>query len=81
MTYESREALERATVIVDCTPAGNENREKFYENLTGPKGFIAQGSEFGFGKPYPRGINDEVLAPGEDATMATTAASCRRRWR
>jgi glyceraldehyde-3-phosphate dehydrogenase/erythrose-4-phosphate dehydrogenase len=58
--------MERATVIVDCTPAGNENREKFYENLTGPKGFLAQGSEFGFGKPYARGINDEVLVPGED---------------
>ena len=66
VSYESREALERATVIVDCTPAGNENKEKFYENLTGPKGFLAQGSEFGFGKPYARGINDEVLVPGED---------------
>ena len=53
-------------MIVDCTPAGNENKEKFYENLTGPKGFLAQGSEFGFGKPYARGINDEVLVPGED---------------
>src|SRR5947209_4396300 len=52
VSLESREALERATVIVDCTPAGNENKEKFYENLTGPKGFLAQGSEFGFGKPY-----------------------------
>ena len=53
-------------MIVDCTPAGNENKEKFYENLTGPKGFLAQGSEFGFGKPYARGINEEVLVPGED---------------
>ena len=66
VSFESREALERATVIVDCTPAGNENKEKFYENLSGPKGFLAQGSEFGFGKPYARGINDEVLVAGED---------------
>ncbi|HEY4590844.1 MAG TPA: hypothetical protein VIJ61_00455 [Thermoanaerobaculia bacterium] len=66
VSFESREALERATVIVDCTPAGNENKEKFYENLTGPKGFLAQGSEFDFGKPYARGINEEVLVPGED---------------
>ena len=66
VSLESREALERATVVVDCTPAGNENKEKYYENLTGPKGFLAQGSEFGFGKPYARGINDEVLVPGED---------------
>src|SRR4030095_3802164 len=66
VSLESREALERATVVVDCTPAGNENKEKFYENLTGPKGFLAQGSEFDFGKPYARGINEEVLVPGED---------------
>jgi glyceraldehyde-3-phosphate dehydrogenase type II len=66
VSFESREALERATVIVDCTPAGNENKEKFYENLTGPKGFLAQGSEFDFGKPYARGINEDVLVPGED---------------
>ena len=27
-------------------------------------GFLAQGSEFGFGKMYARGINDEALDPG-----------------
>jgi glyceraldehyde-3-phosphate dehydrogenase type II len=66
ISYESQEALERATVVIDCTPAGNENKEKYYEGLSGPKGFLAQGSEFGFGKPYARGINEEVLVPGED---------------
>lgn len=66
VTYEAREALERATVVIDCTPAGNENKERYYEGLSGPKGFLAQGSEFGFGKPYARGINEEVLVPGED---------------
>jgi glyceraldehyde-3-phosphate dehydrogenase/erythrose-4-phosphate dehydrogenase len=66
VSFESREALERATVVIDCTPAGNENKEKFYRHLSGPKGFLAQGSEFGFGKPYARGVNDEVLVPGED---------------
>ena len=29
-------------------------------------GFLAQGSEFGFGKMYAMGINDEALVPGED---------------
>jgi glyceraldehyde-3-phosphate dehydrogenase type II len=66
VSYDSQEALERATVVVDCTPAGNENKEKQYEGLTGPKGFLAQGSEFDFGKPYARGVNDETLVPGED---------------
>jgi glyceraldehyde-3-phosphate dehydrogenase/erythrose-4-phosphate dehydrogenase len=53
-------------VVIDCTPAGNENKERLYEGISGPKGFLAQGSEFGFGKPYARGVNDETLIPGED---------------
>ncbi|HVS01505.1 MAG TPA: hypothetical protein VMT16_01955 [Thermoanaerobaculia bacterium] len=65
VSFEAREALERATVVMDCTPAGNRNKE-VYEGLSGPRGFIAQGSEFGFGKPYARGVNDEALVPGED---------------
>ena len=63
--YDAVEALERATVVIDCTPAGNENK-KVYENLSGPRGYIAQGSEYGFGKPYAIGINEEALLPGED---------------
>jgi glyceraldehyde-3-phosphate dehydrogenase (NAD(P)) len=66
VSLTAREALERATVVIDCTPAGNENKEKYYDGLSGPKGFLAQGSEFGFGKPYATGVNDEVLVPGED---------------
>jgi glyceraldehyde-3-phosphate dehydrogenase/erythrose-4-phosphate dehydrogenase len=65
VSYEAQEALERATVVIDCTPAGNENK-KVYEKLSGPKGFLAQGSEFGFGKPYAIGINDEALVAGQD---------------
>ncbi|MCW5828544.1 MAG: hypothetical protein KIT79_04420 [Deltaproteobacteria bacterium] len=64
---EAIEALERATVVIDCTPIGNEMKEKVYSKLNGNiKGFIAQGSEFGFGRMYARGINDEALRPGED---------------
>ncbi len=66
VSLSSEEALERATVVIDCTPAGNQNKERFYSQLDGPRGFLAQGSEFGFGKPYARGINDDVLVPGED---------------
>jgi glyceraldehyde-3-phosphate dehydrogenase (NAD(P)) len=66
VSFDAQEALERATVVIDCTPAGNENKEKYYDNLSGPLGFLAQGSEFGFGKPYARGVNDETLVPGED---------------
>lgn len=66
VSYEAREALERATVVIDCTPAGNENKAKHYTQLAGPRGFLAQGSEFGFGKPYARGVNDEALVAGED---------------
>jgi glyceraldehyde-3-phosphate dehydrogenase type II len=66
VSYDAQEALERATVVVDCTPAGNQNKEDFYTKLKGPKGFLAQGSEFGFGKPYARGINEEALIADED---------------
>lgn len=66
VTYNDQEALEQATVVIDCTPVGNEMKEKHYTKLKGPKGFLAQGSEFGFGKPYARGVNDETLVAGED---------------
>ncbi|HET7711406.1 MAG TPA: hypothetical protein VFL80_05700 [Thermoanaerobaculia bacterium] len=65
VSYTAEEAIERATVVVDCTPAGNDNKAKYYAACKGPKGFIAQGSEFGFGKPYARGINEEVQSPDE----------------
>src|SRR5260221_2065415 len=65
VSFSTEEALARATVVVDCTPAGNDNKVKYYEACIGPKGFLAQGSEFGFGKPYARGINEEVQTPDE----------------
>lgn len=64
--YETLEALDRATVVIDCTPVGNANKEEFYSKLEHPIGFMAQGSEFGFGKMYARGINDEALESGVD---------------
>src|SRR5437588_3638803 len=63
VSYTAEEAIDRATVVIDCTPAGNENKTKYYERCKGPRGFLAQGSEFGFGLPYARGINDEVQSP------------------
>ncbi|HWS71292.1 MAG TPA: hypothetical protein VN605_04230 [Thermoanaerobaculia bacterium] len=60
VTFTTEEALQRSTVVADCTPAGNENKEKYYNQYSGPRGFLAQGSEFGFGTPYARGINDEI---------------------
>ena len=41
-------------------------KDEFYNNAEGPIGFMAQGSEFGFGKMYARGINDDALVKGED---------------
>ncbi len=60
VTYEAEEALARASVVIDCTPAGNANKESHYDGLENVR-FLAQGSEFGFGKPYARGVNDDVL--------------------
>ena len=60
--YDFETALKAADVVIDCTPAGNEHKEKYYNKLSnGDKLFIAQGSEKNFGIPYAYGINDEAL--------------------
>lgn len=64
-----RQAIDEASVVIDCTPKGfgNKNKRLFYEAFThNTLGFIAQGSEKGFGKPYVHGVNDEALVAGED---------------
>jgi glyceraldehyde-3-phosphate dehydrogenase (NAD(P)) len=66
VSFEAQEALERATVVIDCTPAGNENKKNLYSQVSGPMGFLAQGSEFGFGKPYARGINEKAFEAEDD---------------
>jgi len=58
------EAISRSSVVIDCTPSGHghSNKENFYKKYTDKvKGFLAQGSENGFGKKYARGINDHVI--------------------
>jgi glyceraldehyde-3-phosphate dehydrogenase (NAD(P)) len=74
VSYEAGEALDRATVVIDCTPAGNANKEKWYADANGPRGFLAQGSEFDFGKPYARGINEEFFEA--DADRFVQIVSC-----
>jgi glyceraldehyde-3-phosphate dehydrogenase (NAD(P)) len=77
-TYETVEAIERAGVIVDCTPSGvgTQNKTDYYEKFVADtKGFIAQGSEFGFGKPYARGVNDAALSRGEDKFLQVVSCN------
>ena len=62
--FETEEAIKRSSVVIDCTPRGigHSNKLKYYEKFTDDvKGFLAQGSEDGFGKKYARGINDSAL--------------------
>ena len=60
------EAIEATTVLIEATPSGIALEKKAaYEQLEGPKGFLAQGSEAGFGTPYAAGVNDEVLDADE----------------
>jgi len=56
-----------ATVVVDCTPkkVGRANKQNIYLDLKNAKGFIAQGSEQGFGKPYAFRIADSALCPDD----------------
>lgn len=67
VTYDAEAAVERAQVIIDCTPSGNAMKESVYNRFDdGSRRFLAQGSEFGFGKPYARGINDDALDYAKD---------------
>jgi glyceraldehyde-3-phosphate dehydrogenase type II len=67
VSFITEEALEAARVVVDCTPSGNKMKDKYYRDFEANTDlFIAQGSEFGFGRPYARGINDSILAVGKD---------------
>jgi len=76
-TYTTQEALEQAAVVIDCTAEGLGLKHKCacYEHLPTAQGFIAQGSEFGFGKMYARGINDVVLVPGEDRFLQVVSCN------
>ncbi|MCK4415839.1 MAG: hypothetical protein KAU84_01680 [Thermoplasmatales archaeon] len=65
-TYNAEEAIKQASVIIDCTPKGTGlmNKEKYYKKYKDRvKGFLAQGSEFGFGKMFAVGVNDEAITP------------------
>ena len=65
-TYDYCEAIGRASVVIDCTPDGSglANKSEFYErHAERVRCFLAQGSEFGFGKPFASGINDAALTP------------------
>ena len=67
--FQTEEAIDRASVVIDCTPKGigHKNKQQYYEKyLHNTEGFIAQGSEFNFGKMYARKINDSSLIQGED---------------
>ena len=67
--FTTKEAINRASVVIDCTPSGigHKNKVEYYEKyLHNTIGFIAQGSETGFGKRYARGINDIALTKGKD---------------
>jgi glyceraldehyde-3-phosphate dehydrogenase (NAD(P)) len=55
------EAIKNSTVVIDCTPkgVGLQNKREFYNKYKDTvKGFISQGSEFGFGKMYATGITE-----------------------
>jgi glyceraldehyde-3-phosphate dehydrogenase type II len=64
VSWDAEEAINRAAIVVDCTPSGvgHANKQKYYERyVDNTLGFVAQGSEFGFGKMYARGVNDSSL--------------------
>jgi glyceraldehyde-3-phosphate dehydrogenase (NAD(P)) len=75
--YDVSEALAQATVVIDCTSEGlgNAHKHEMYLSLGNAQGFIAQGSEFGFGKMYAHGINDAALVSGEDRFLQVVSCN------
>ncbi len=58
---------EASTVVIEATPSGIAlDRKPAYEGMDGPAGFLAQGSEAGFGTPYAAHVNDDVLDALDD---------------
>ena len=51
VSYDAEEAIERATVVVDCTPAGNDNKAKYYDRCKEPRGFLALSADTLSGDP------------------------------
>jgi len=73
VSYFWEQAVEKASVVVDCTPAGNTNKDEFYKNYTG-KLFVAQGSEKGFGVPYALGLTDQKVV--DESSDYVQVVSC-----
>jgi glyceraldehyde-3-phosphate dehydrogenase (NAD(P)) len=76
-TYTRQEALAQATVVIDCTleGLGLRHQRDWYQHLPHARGFIAQGSEFGFGKMYAHGINDVALVPEVDRFLQVVSCN------
>ena len=77
-SFETVEAIDAASVVIDCTPkgVGHQNKNEFYKKFThNTLGFIAQGSESGFGKMYVRGVNDQALVQGEDQFLQVVSCN------
>lgn len=65
--YTFLDALDKAAVVADATKedVGLKNKELYYKKAEKTtKGFLAQGSESGFGTIYASGINDNIFDEG-----------------
>lgn len=77
-SYTLPAAIQKADVIIDCTSKGiaRKFKEEHYKKFLQPgKGFVAQGSEKGFGKPYAFDINDRALDPERDKFLQVVSCN------
>jgi glyceraldehyde-3-phosphate dehydrogenase (NAD(P)) len=69
------DTMKTSCVIADCTNIGNKLKEDYYSRSSYPIGFLAQGSEEGFGQPYAFGVNDSTLMPGEQKYLQVVSCN------
>ncbi len=69
------DAMKSTCVIADCTNIGNKLKEEYYSRAQYPVGFLAQGSEEGFGQPFAYGVNDSTLKPGEQKFLQVVSCN------
>jgi len=74
VSHDAQSALERATVVIDCTPAGNENK-KVYEKIGVPRVFSLRAASSASARCTPWGSTTRLWSPARTASSRSSPAT------